>query len=145
MSTQDALQPRLPEAHSFDEKFRRLTAIWNRGVDPIQTRPSTLTWSDGSPGTIEEFARYEADTQRLFLNHKGEYEQHICPDIIATVEYDDDLKDWIIRGDGLETRALNLRDPNASDDNIASEVCFTPTVYKYNVIRRKPNGKSITS
>jgi hypothetical protein len=129
--------PPTPPTVDFNPEFRRLIATWKRGDDPSQTPPILLVWNDGALGTLAEFRRHQADTHLFRQNGSGEIEQHICPDIVATVEFDEDLNDWVIRGPGVETAVLDLHDPDASDDDVVSLVCTRNIVYNAKIIRRK--------
>jgi hypothetical protein len=129
--------PPTTPAIDFNPKFRRLIATWKRGADPSQTAPSLIEWSDGAPATIADFRRHQVDTHCFRQNDSGEIEQHICPDITATVEFDEDLNDWVVRGNGVETGLLGLPHPDASDDAVLSLVYTRDIVYKATLVRRE--------
>ncbi|MGC1784734.1 MAG: hypothetical protein WA708_19615 [Acidobacteriaceae bacterium] len=97
--------------------------------------PNSLTWEDGTPATVHDFARHQLDTHTLRSGRNGEIEQHFFPDIVAEVEYDWIAKDWIVKGPGVTTTALELPNPDATDDQITAELYTFPIVYRARIVR----------
>ena len=113
----------------------RLIASWTPDQEPSTEMPTTLKWEDGTPATFDDFAKHELDTYTLVAGQHGGIEQHIFPDIVAEVVYDEFAKDWIVKGPGVVTAALALHDPGATDDQITTELFTFPVVYRAKIVR----------
>lgn len=100
----------------------RLIAVWTRDQDVGTEMPNTMKWDDGTPATMDDFAKHRLDTHTLVAGRNGGMEQHFYPDIVARVEYDWFARDWVVKGSGVTTTALQLHNPDATDDEITTEL-----------------------
>jgi hypothetical protein len=57
------------------------------------------------------------------------------PDVVGEVAYDEYAEDWVVRSPGTKTTALQLHDPDASDDQITTELFSLPIVYRARIVR----------
>jgi hypothetical protein len=71
----------------------------------------------------------------LQVSDEGEVQRHMYPDIVAEITYEPNVQDWVMRGQDVNTAALELHDPNATDVQILAEVFTFPTVYRHRIIR----------
>jgi hypothetical protein len=99
--------------------------------------PTSLEWEDGTPATLDDFARHQLDTYTLQAGRHGRTEQHFFPDIVAEGVFDWFAKDWVVRGPGVNTAALELHNPDATDDQIITELYTFPIVYRAKIVRLK--------
>jgi hypothetical protein len=53
------------------------------------------------------------------------------------VVFDRFAKDWVVRGPGVNTAALELHNPDATDDQITTELYTFPIVYRAKIVRLK--------
>jgi len=113
----------------------RLIACWTPNQDPGMEIPTSLKWGDDSPATLEDFIRHQLDTHTFVTGRFGEREQHIFPDVVAEVIFDRLADDWVVRGPGVVTAALELHNPEATDDEIAAELFTFSTVYRAQIVR----------
>lgn len=94
-----------------------------------------LIWEDGSPATMADYREHLLDTHSLHEGGDGGMENHMYPEIVAEVVYDPFAGDWVVRGPDAITAALELHDPNATDDQIIGELFTFPTVYRAKIVR----------
>ena len=72
------------------------------------------------------------------LNLAGTGSRPFCfPEIVAEVAFDTNVQDWVMRGQGVVTVALHLKNPNATDGEILAETFTFATVYRHRIIRSK--------
>jgi hypothetical protein len=114
----------------------KLIAKWKPDLDPAYDEPSSVVWDDGTPATLTDYRTHELDTHRLYVSEGGDTERHMFPDIVAEITYEPNVRDWVMRGQDVNTAALELHDPNATDVEILAEVFTFPTVYRHRVIRQ---------
>ncbi len=115
----------------------KLTATWKVGRDPSVDTPDSIKWEDGRWGTVTELHAHNRDTYLLTHPDDGTTQMVIYPEIVAEVSYCDFGCCWGLKGDGVGTAALSLRDPNATDQQIYSALYALPMKYRVN-IKRKP-------
>ena len=115
----------------------RLTAIWKKGNHPSSDAPTSIQWEDGRRGTLDDLREHNLDTYCLIHLEDGTTQMDIFPEIVTEVTYCDFGGCWGIKGDGVETAALQLTDRNATDQQIYSALYSLPTKYRA-VIHRKP-------
>jgi hypothetical protein len=113
----------------------KLIGKWSCGQEPGTEEPSSVIWEDGSPATMADFRTHELDTRILYSNG-GETECHMFPDIVADVSFEQNVQDWVMRGQGVVPAALDVKNPNALDCDIyAALITFPTVVYKVRIIR----------
>jgi hypothetical protein len=56
-------------------------------------------------------------------------------DIVADVYFENDVQDWVMRGQGVIPAALEVKNPNPPDCEIYAALFSFPTVYKARIIR----------
>jgi hypothetical protein len=114
----------------------KLIAKWSRGQEPGIEEPSSVVWEDGSPATMADYRTHELDTRISYPNDDGETQFHMFPDVIADVSFEQDVQDWVMRGQGVISAALDLKNPKAPDADIYAALITFPTVlYKARIIR----------
>lgn len=113
----------------------RLTATWKPDQDAAMDMPDSLKWEDGTPATVDDFARHQLDTHTLRPGRHGQIEQHFFPDLVAEVVYDRFANDWVVKGPGVITAALELHNPDATDDQITAQLFTFPMVYRAKIVR----------
>jgi hypothetical protein len=113
----------------------KLIAKWKPELDPAYDEPSSVVWEDGTPATLNDYRTHELDTHCLHTSDEGEVQRHMYPDIVAEITYEPNVQDWVMRGQDVNTAALELHDPNATDVQILAEVFTFPTVYRHRIIR----------
>ena len=113
----------------------RLTATWENGSDPSVDAPSTITWEDGRPGTIDDLHAHTRDTYCLTHPEEGCTLMHIFPEIVAAAKFCEFGRVWGLNGDGVQTVALNLADVNATDQEIVSAASGLSMKYRIRIIR----------
>jgi hypothetical protein len=94
--------------------MRTLIANWNSDQDSWRDPPASVRWGDGRPATYADFLRHCQDSHEL-IEINGSLECRIYPDIIGHVRYDAFARGWFVAGEGVETTALDLSDPDATD------------------------------
>jgi hypothetical protein len=113
----------------------RLIASWTPDQDPSTEMPTAVKWEDGTPATLDDFAKHQLDTYTLRTGRDGGMERHIFPSISVEVVYDWFAKDWVMKGSGVITAALELHNPDATDVQITAELFTFPVVYRANIVR----------
>jgi hypothetical protein len=114
----------------------KLIAKWNRGQEAGIEEPSSVVWEDGSPATMADYRTHDLDTRILHSNDDGEAECHMFCDIVADVSFEQNVQDWVMRGQGVISAALNVKNPKAPDADIyAALITFPTIVYKARIIR----------
>ena len=75
---------------------------------------------------------YEAhlDDSHYFVIDRDYLEQRFMLGAVADVSYDNTAGDWVSRVEGTETKALNLSDQNAKDEEIIANLYCESLVYK---------------
>ena len=118
---------------AFDSNRLTIVARWREDQDFSMESPAEVKWGDGSAATLEAFENHRLDTH-TFLD-KGEWiEQHIFPDIVAEI-YFDQTGFWRLRGRGVITQRMELTDPNAKDDEVIAELSTYNIVYRARILR----------
>jgi hypothetical protein len=102
--------------------------------------PSSIRWSDSTPATLSDYWDHQLDTHMFRVDAAGGVTQYMYPEILASVAYEKDVMDWVVRGPRVVTAALRLSDPNAEDGQIISQLSSLPVVYRSNIIRAAPTG-----
>jgi hypothetical protein len=113
----------------------RLIAKWSPEQEPAYEEPSKVVWEDGSSATVADYRAHLLDSHSLHASDDGGMECHMYPDIVGEVIYDMFAKSWVVRSPGLTTAALELHDPDATDDEITTELFSLPIVYRANIVR----------
>jgi hypothetical protein len=113
----------------------KLIAKWSLGQEPGIEKPSLVVWEDGSPATLADFRTHELDTRILYSNDDGETDCHMFPDIVAYVSFEENVQDWVVRGQGVIPAALDVKNPQALDGDIYGALISLPTLYKARIIR----------
>jgi len=62
-------------------------------------------------------------------------ERHIFPEVVADVRYDAAIGTWAISGQGIKPASLDVKDPNASDDQIQEELYTLQMIYRARIHR----------
>jgi hypothetical protein len=113
----------------------KLIAMWSHGQEPGIDEPSSVVWEDGSPASIADYRTHEIDTRIYCSDDDGEAQCHMFPDVIADVSFERDVWDWVVRGQGVITAALDVKNPKALDGDIYGALINLPTLYKARIIR----------
>ena len=113
----------------------RLIAKWKPELEPAYDEPSSVVWEDGTPATLNDYRTHELDTHSLHATDNGGMECHMFPEIVAEVAFDQDVRDWVVRGPGVVTFGLELHDPNAKDEQIIAELYTFPLIFRANIVR----------
>jgi hypothetical protein len=113
----------------------KLIGKWSDGQEPGTEEPSSVVWEDGSLATLADFRTHELDTRTLYSNDDGETECHMFPDIVADVSFEENVRDWVVRGHGVIPAALDVKNPQALDGDIYAALITLPTVYKARIVR----------
>jgi hypothetical protein len=71
----------------------------------------------------------------LYSNDDGEPVCHMFCDIVADVSYEENVQDWVVRGQGVIQAALDVKNPQALDGDIYGALINLPTLYKVRIIR----------
>jgi len=79
--------------------------------------------------------QHELDTHFWTVNERDQLEKHMFPGIVGRVTFDRDVQDWVVRGEGVVTAGLDLRDPDVSDSEIIGALYLLPVYYRSDVIR----------
>lgn len=116
-------------------RYRRLIATWLDPEDNDIGTPDIVVWDDGSPATVADFREHAYDTHFCAVNDHFQLEKHLFPDIVGEVKFEHDVHDWVVRGDGVVTAALDLKDPSASESEIIGALYLLPIYYRAVVIR----------
>lgn len=127
-------QVRLTKKPSNEEFMPTLVAKWKWNQDPITDPPASVIWVDGCAATYADYLRHCLDTHQLVETESG-LECRIYPDIVGHVRYDCFARCWFVTGEGIETTALDLSDPDATDCEITAELYALPVVYKCHIHR----------
>lgn len=106
-----------------------LIAKWTRDQDPSLDPPSSVTWGDGRVATYADYLRHKDDTHEFVETSSG-VECRIYPGIIGHVRFDAYSRRWFVSGEGIETTALDLSDPDVTDSEITAELSTLPVVYR---------------
>jgi hypothetical protein len=116
----------------------KLIATWKPDQDAAIEMPDSLKGEDGTSATVDDFVRHQLDTHTLRSGRHGQIEQHFFPDIVAEVIYDRFAKDWVVKGPRVITAALELPNPDATDDQITAQLFTLPIVYAAKIVRTTP-------
>lgn len=116
-------------------RHKRLIATWTNREDNDIGNPEIVVWEDGSPATAADFRRNEYDTHFWAVNDEDHIEKHMFPNIVGEVTFDRDVRDWVVRGEGVVTAALDLKDPSVSEGEIIGALYLLPIYYRSIVIR----------
>lgn len=111
-----------------------LVANWTWDQDSCMEPPASITWGDGRAATHADYLRHHLDTHAL-IETEGGLECRIYPEIIGHVRYDAFARQWFVTGEGVETTALDLSDPDATDCEITAALYSLPVVYKCHIHR----------
>jgi hypothetical protein len=115
----------------------RLIARWKPEQESAYEMPSAIMWEDDTPATMDDYRAHELDTHSLHGTRDGGMERHMYPEIAAVVVYDPFAKDWVVKGPSVITTALDLHDPDATDDQITTELFGLPVVYRAKIVRHE--------
>ena len=128
-STSLPVQAHFQETASGSEYMPSLVARWTSQQDPSLDPPSSVMWGDGRAATYADYLRHRDDTHELVETRSG-IEYRMYPEIIGHVRYDAYSRRWFVTGEGIETTALDLSDPDAKDCELTAELYVLPVVYK---------------
>jgi len=115
--------------------MKTLIARWVTNEDATIEPPHMLQWADGTPATLADYRKHLDDTHKWILHPPSIIERHVFPDIVADVRYDAAAGVWAVGGDGVQSAALGLNDPNAADDEILEELYTFPVIYRARIHR----------
>jgi hypothetical protein len=115
---------------------KRLIAKWTNMDDNDIGTPEFVVWEDGSPATGIDFRKHELDTHFWAVSDQGHLEKHMFPEIVGKVTFDQDAKDWIVRGEGVVTAALDLKDSCVSDGEIIGALYLLPIYFRSKINRQ---------
>lgn len=109
----------------------RLIVYWGPDERANFQIPEEVKWEDGTPATLDDYARHQLDTQCTDRNNRGSVTV-IFPDVVATTHYDTAIGHWICQDPKLTVPPIVLdeTDPNASDETLRSELIMYPVSYK---------------
>jgi hypothetical protein len=107
-----------------------LIASWTSTQDPVFDRPKSVIWGDGRPASQQDYLAHADDTHELVECADGSLELRMYPWIIADVRYDGYDRMWFVVAPGQEPISLDLRDVNATNDQITAALYEFPRVYK---------------
>lgn len=113
----------------------RLIATWTSDQNPATEMPRSLKWDNGTPATMDDYRAHSLDTHSLHASGDGGMECHMFPDLVAEVVYDWFANDWVVKGRGVVTAALELHNPNATNEQITAELFTFPIVYRAKIVR----------
>ena len=111
-----------------------LIAKWKSNQDPSTDRPASVVWGDGRAATHADYLHHVLDTHEL-TETDGGFECRIYPEIAGHVRYDSWAHRWIVSGEGIETTALDLSNPDSTDHEITAELSTLPVIYKCHIHR----------
>lgn len=106
-----------------------LIAKWTREQDFSIDPPLSVIWGDGRSATYADYVRHRDDTHELVETNSG-IECRMYPEIIGHLRYDAYSRRWFVTGEGIETTALDLSDPDAKECEMTAELSTLPVVYK---------------
>ena len=115
----------------------KLIAKWKREEEPAHNEPSTLVWEDGAPATMDDYRAHFLDTHSLREGDDGGMECLMFPEVVAEVVYDRFANDWVVKGPDVVTAALELHSPDATDEDITTELFTFPIVYRAKIVRHQ--------
>jgi hypothetical protein len=118
----------------------KLIASWRKDQDPLVDPPSSVTLADGKPTSIDLYQDHLADTYSWDVESGDGPRRIIQPSLVATARFDPIAGAWTIGGHGVPRTVLDITDPNATDQEIALEICDWPTAYRLNI--KRPNNRS---
>jgi hypothetical protein len=113
----------------------KLIAKWSRGQEPGIEEPSSVVWEDRSPATMADYRAHELDTRISYSDDDGVAQCHMFPDVIADVSFEQEVWDWVVRGQGVIPAALDVKNPQALDGDLYAALISLPTLYKARIIR----------
>jgi len=111
-----------------------LIARWSAAEDPLFDPPEVF-WDDGRPATYQDYLDHMGDTHELVICADGSLERRMYPWILADVRYDGYIQMWFMVAPGQEPLSLDLKDINATDEQIISVLYEFPKVYKARIRR----------
>lgn len=111
-----------------------LIAMWKSDQDCSTEPPASVIWGDGRAATHADYLRHRLDTHEL-VEAEGGLECRMYPDIVGRVRYDAFARSWFVTGEGVETHALDLSDPDATDCEITAALYSLPVIYKCQIHR----------
>jgi hypothetical protein len=115
--------------------MKALIATWFNPDHDNMGLPHELRWSDGTRASMNDFyANLDSTFRWKFLSPIC-VEKHCFPDLIATVEYDEVARRWVVTGENIEPFGLLVDDPNATDEEIDSEMFAGEIVYRFRIVR----------
>ncbi|NYF53921.1 hypothetical protein [Tunturiibacter gelidoferens] len=117
------------------ELHKTLIAKWTMKQAPRLKEPYSVGWEDGSPATLQDYRKHAEDTYSLVSNRAQGFQEHIFPGIVGEVRFETNVGDWVVRGPGVVTAALDVKNPDAPDDEIYAAIATFPVVYKVRIIR----------
>jgi hypothetical protein len=103
--------------------------------------PKSVRWEDGTAATLDDYHKHLVDTHIFWQNDAGELEVHMCPEIPAEVAFESNVGDWVVRGPGVTTAALELRNPDATDSEINIALAGPPLVYRARINRQPASAR----
>jgi hypothetical protein len=124
-----AVQAHVKENLRRREYMPSLLARWTLEQDISLDPPLSVIWGDGRPATYADYLRHRDDTHEVVETNSG-IEYRIYPEIIGHVRFDGYSRRWFVSGESIETTALDLSDPDASDCEIRAELYTFPVIYK---------------
>jgi hypothetical protein len=112
----------------------KLVARWETNDHNVFNEPVSIMWADGKPATIDDLARHQLDTH-LYVSKRHGLELHMYPNVVADVVYDEAIGAWKRTGLGIPIGILDVRDRNASDEQIYVDLTTFPVFYRPRIIR----------
>ena len=112
-----------------------LIARWSSAGEPNFDAPDAIFWSDGRPGTLQDYHSHLDDTHALVHCANGSLERRMYPWIVADVRYDGYMRLWFVVAPGQDPISLDLCDVLATDEEITATLYEFPLVYKSRIWR----------
>lgn len=110
-----------------------LVAKWTWDQDCMEP-PASITWDDGRTATYADYLHHCLDTHEVVETELG-LECRIYTDLVGHVRYDAFARQWFVTGEGVETTALDLSNPDATDCEITAALYSLPVIYKCQIHR----------
>jgi hypothetical protein len=111
---------------------RTLIAKFDPNQRPLREFPRSLRWEDGTLASNEDYQSHILDTYAITGDVKKGMEIQMFPNILADISFDSGQGAWVMSGHAVIPLTLDLRNPNAPDDQIISKL--SPRLVRYRAI-----------
>lgn len=115
--------------------MKTLIATWFNPDPENEGPPHELRWGDGTRASMRDYLENVDSTFKFVHLSPICVEQHIFPDIVATVRFDKAAGKWAVSGDGVEPFELFSTNPSATDAEIRLQMFTAETVYRFRIVR----------